>query len=198
MAYDSPATPEIMEKTVAALRSRGFEALAVENGAAARDKLLSLVPEDAEVMSMTSRTLDTLEIPPVLNGYPRAVRPRLGDSALSPQEKKKLGSAPEIAVGSVHAVTQDGRVLLASASGSQLPAHIFGAGKVIWIVGSQKIVPDVESGQKRIEEYVFPLEDARAQQAYGRHSAINYLLIMNASPVPGRITLILTPEKLGF
>lgn len=101
-------------------------------------------------------------------------------------------------MGSVHAVTQDGHILIASNSGSQLPAYAYSAAHVIWVVGTQKIVKNIEEGMKRIYEYCLPLEDARAQKAYGVGSAVNKLLIVNVEKVPGRITIILVKEKLGF
>ncbi len=115
------------------------------------------------------------------------------------REMKRLGAAPEWSVGSVHAVTQGGQLLMASASGSQIPAHAYGADHVVFVVGAQKIVMDAQDGIKRIYEYTLPLEDERAKKAYGMGSAVNNLLIMNANRFsPGRVTVILINEKIGF
>jgi len=199
MAYDVVPSMDVLEKTAAALKANGMDTVIVNNADEARAKVLSLVPADAEIMVMTSTTLDNMGLSKKLNAYPGAVRPKLNDSRVAAQDKKRFGSAPQITVGSVHAVTLDGHVLVASASGSQLAAYVYGAERVIWVVGGQKIVRDVEDGQKRIKEYVVPLEDARARAAYGAGTAINNLLIMNANMFfPGRITMILVPEKLGF
>ena len=199
MAYDVASSMDVLTKVAAALKTNGVDTVIVNNATEARAKVLSLVPADAEVMVMTSATLDTIGLSKDLDAYPGAVRPKLYDSNVSAREKKKLGSAPQITVGSVHAVTMDGHVLIASASGSQLAAYVYGADRVIWVVGGQKIVKDVDNGQRRIKEYVVPLEDARARAAYGVGTAINNLLIMNANMFfPGRITMILVAEKLGF
>ncbi len=99
----------------------------------------------------------------------------------------------------MHAVTEDGKVLIASNSGSQLPAYAYGSGHVIWVVGAQKIVKNLDEGIKRIYEHSLPLESERARKAYGvPGSAVNKLLIINKEIIPGRITMILTKEKLGF
>ncbi len=113
---------------------------------------------------------------------------------------QKLGAAPEYVIGSVHTVTEDGHVLIiASASGSQLPAYVYAAEHVIWVVGTQKIVKNIEEGMKRIYKYVLPLESARAHKAYGvPGSSVNKLLIVNKEPVPNRITIILVQQPLGF
>ena len=101
-------------------------------------------------------------------------------------------------LGSVHAVSETGSLVAASMSGSQLGPYAIGAGRVILVVGTQKIVPDLEEGLRRIDEYAFPLEDARAQEAYGIHSAVNKVLIINREITPGRITVVLVDEVLGF
>ena len=107
-------------------------------------------------------------------------------------------SAPEVMLGSVHAVTESGALLAASMSGSQLGPYASGAGRVILVVGTQKIVSDLEEGLRRINDYSFPLEDARAQAAYGIRSAVNKVLIINREIVPDRITVVLVDEALGF
>src|SRR5437899_2021500 len=111
---------------------------------------------------------------------------------------RRLTSAPDVMLGSVHAVTESGSLLTASASGSQLGPYVTGAGRLILVVGTQKIVSDLEEGLRRINEYVFPLEDARAQAAYGVHSGVNKVLIINRELVPGRITVVFVDEVLGF
>jgi len=101
-------------------------------------------------------------------------------------------------VGSVAALTETGSLVVASASGSQLPAYAGGAAHAIWIVGAQKVVPDLEGALRRLEEHALPLESARAQAAYGQPSAVNRLLVLNAEPHPGRGTVLLLRESIGF
>ncbi len=101
-------------------------------------------------------------------------------------------------LGSVHAVTETGSLITASAGGSQLGPYVAGAGRVILVVGTQKIVSDIDEGLRRIDEYSFPLEEARAQAAYGRHTGVNKILIINRELTPGRITVVLVDEVLGF
>ena len=120
------------------------------------------------------------------------------DNKTDVQEKKKLGAAPNWAVGSVHAVTEDGHLLVAAKTGSQLPAYAYGAGRVLWIISTKKIVKDVDDGTRRIYEYSLPLEDQRALKAYGTHSEVNKILILNKEIVRDRIIAILVKEDLGF
>ena len=114
------------------------------------------------------------------------------------RELRKLGAAPDWAVGSVHAVTEDGKVAVASATGSQLPAYAYSSGNVIWVVGTNKIVKNLDEAFERVYKHTLPLEDARARKVYGFGSGVNKLLIFNRESVPGRITMILIKEKLGF
>lgn len=191
-----------IEKTILALKENGIEAFVVENGEEAKKKVLELLPKGAEVMKMSSVTLDTINLSKEIEESERfnSVRKKLLSMNKEKQgsEMRKLGAAPEIAVGSVHAVTEDGKVLIASASGSQLPAYAYGSGKVIWVVGTQKIVKNTDEGIKRIYEYSFPLEDERARKAYGMGSGVNKMLIINKELNAGRIILIFVKENLGF
>ena len=100
-------------------------------------------------------------------------------------------------MGSVHAVTETGSLVAASGTGSQLPAYA-GAARAIWIVGAQKLVPDLPAALRRVEDHCLPLESARTQVAYGSPSAINRLLILNAELHPGRGTVLLLREAIGF
>lgn len=197
----------VIDTTVTALKANGFESVVVENGEEAKAKALSLIPEGSEVMTMTSVTLDTIGLteeinnPPAGGGKLNAVKPKL--YALDPntqkREQKRMGAAPDFVIGSVHALTQDGKVLIASNTGSQLPAYSYGSDHVIWVVGAQKIAANLEEGMKRIEEYVLPLESERAHKAYGvPGSFISKILIMNREVTPGRITIIIVKESLGF
>lgn len=111
---------------------------------------------------------------------------------------QKMGAGPDWAIGSVHAVTEDGHVLIASATGSQLPAYAYGSSHVVWVVGAQKIVRDSDEGMRRIYEHCLPLEDARARKVYGIGSGVNKVLTINKEVQAGRITMVIVKEKLGF
>jgi len=196
------ASESKIERTVSALKDNGIDALVTESGEEARKKVLELLPVGVEVMNMTSITLDTIGISNEIqdSGKFNSVRKKLlsMDRRTQSSGMKKLGSAPDWTVGSVHAVTEDGNVLIASATGSQLSAYAYGANHVIWVVGTQKIVKNLEEGMKRIYEYSLPLESERARKAYGvPGSSVNKLLIINKE-MSGRITLIFVKENLGF
>ena len=191
-----------VEKTIAALKQNGFDAFLVENAAEAKQKIIELIPQGAEVMTMTSATLDAEGIAKEINesGKFESVRKKLNsmDRKTQGPEMQKLGAAPDWVIGSVHAVTEDGKVLVASATGSQLPAYAYGSQHVIWVVGTQKIVESMDDGFKRLQEYVFPLEDARARKVYGVGSNVSKILIVNKEFAPGRITVVFVKENLGF
>lgn len=193
----------VIAATAAALRTHGLQAHIVNDAAAAQAKALELLPANAEVMTMTSVTLEHIGLAQAINDGTtyRSVRRQLEqlDTATEGNEKRRLSAAPDWVVGSVHAVTQDGRVLVASNSGSQLPAYAFGAANVLWVIGAQKIVPTLEAGLRRIEEHSLALESERAKIAYGvPGSAVNKLFILNQEIRPGRITIILVKQVLGF
>jgi hypothetical protein len=191
-----------VERAAKALEARGFRTFVAASGEAARQQVHEWLEPGAQVFDATSRTLDTIGLSKEIHagGIPYdAVRPRLFkmDRQTQQREMRQLGSAPDYVVGSVHAVTEDGVLLAASYSGSQLAAYASGAGKVIFVVGAQKIVPDLETGLRRIREYSYPMEDARARQAYGMGSRINKTLIMEGD-LPDRTSVVLVKEQLGF
>ena len=191
-----------IERTMQALEANNIHTILAENGAVAKKKLFEILPGDAEVFTSSSITLNALGISDEIDksGHYDSVRAKLGemDPKTQTREMQKMGATPEYMIGSVHAVTETGRILIASLSGSQLAGYAAAAEHIIWVVGTQKIVPTLEEGIRRLQEYTLPLEDARAFKAYGIHSSINKLLIVKKEVVPGRTTMILVKENLGF
>ena len=199
--FGASAPDDVIEATAAALRARGFEVRIAEDRAQARDLALELIPNGSEVNQASSKTIDELGIGDAIVEREEyvALKPTLWsmDRATQAKQIRQIGSAPEVMIGSAHAITADGQIVSASMSGSQLTAYAGGAGKVVYVVGSQKLVPDLDTAFQRIEEYVFPLEDARAQAAYGVHSAINKVLIVRGD-MPGRTSVVLVKDAIGF
>ncbi len=191
-----------VKRTMAALEANGMTVLRASDAAAAKRIVLDLIPDASSVHQGASQTLDVLGITHEIekSGRYAALRPRIWsmDRESEADEIRRLGAAPDVMLGSVHAVTETGSLLAASMSGSQLGPYVSGAGRVILVVGTQKIVPDLEQGLLRINEYAWRLEDARAQAAYGIRSAVNKVVIINREITPGRITVVLVDEVLGF
>ncbi|GAA2758948.1 LUD domain-containing protein [Actinopolymorpha rutila] len=200
--FAEPASPRSLERTAASLTVHGFGVEILEDVAAARTRVDELIPEGANVFTGASETLRLSGIEGDINtsGRYHAVRPRVlaMDRATSADEIRRLTATPDIVVGSVAAVTETGSLVVASASGSQLPAYAGGAARAIWLVGAQKVVPDLDAALRRVQEYVLPLENVRAQAAYGQPSAVNRLLVLNAEYQPGRGTVLLLREAIGF
>jgi hypothetical protein len=189
-------------RTAAALEANGISVLLAADAAEAKRIVLDLIPEGSQVYHGASQTLEVSGITEEIenSGRYEPLRPRVWsmDRQTQADEIRHLSASPDVMLGSVHAVTETGALLAASMSGSQLGPYVTGAGRVILVVGTQKIVSDLEEGLRRIEEYSFPLEDARAQAAYGIHSGVNKVLIINREITPGRITVVLVDEALGF
>jgi LUD domain len=201
-SFTDPAPAQALERAAAALRSHGFTVEVLDDAAAARARIRDLIPEGASVFTGASETLRLSGIEDDINtsGRYQAIRPRVRamDRATAADEIRRLYAVPDVVVGSVAAVTETGSLVVASASGSQLPSYAGGAARRIWIIGAQKVVPDLATGLRRVEEHCLPLETARAQVAYGQPSAINHLLILNAEPYPGRSTVLLLRQAIGY
>ena len=191
-----------VRRTAAALEANGMSVLRAADAAEAKRIVLGLIPDGSQVHHGGSQSLEKSGIAEEIekSGRYEPLRPRIRsmDRTTQADEIRRLTSAPDVMLGSVHAVTESGSLLAASFSGSQLGPYATGAGRLIFVVGTQKIVSDLEEGLRRINEYVFPLEDARAQAAYGVHSGVNKVLIINREIVPGRITVVFVDEVLGF
>jgi acyl-CoA hydrolase len=119
------------------------------------------------------------------------------DFATQAQQMKAIGGQPDYALGSVHAITRDGTLVIASASGSQLASYAWGAASVIFVVGAQKLVPTLQAAHERIYRHSLVLEDARAQAAYGQHSSVGKILEIHQE-LPGRIHIVLIRQVVGF
>ncbi|MEJ0021963.1 MAG: LUD domain-containing protein [Candidatus Doudnabacteria bacterium] len=200
--FDTIPSDEVINKTAEALKANGIETFVVNTGAEAKAKLFEIIPAGVLIMNSTSVTLDAIgaaeEI--VNSGRYDPVRAKLNDPNTPPKEKVILGATADWATGSASAVTQDGTVLIASNTGSQLPSEAYGSANVVFVVGAQKIVKDRDEGFKRIYDYVLPKESVRANKAYNitTGSFVSKLLIINREIKPGRIKLILVKEVLGF
>jgi hypothetical protein len=196
--FSAPAEEDRVARTAAALEANGITVLRASNSAEAKRMVLDLIPVGSQVHQGASASLEAAGITGEIekSGHYRPLRPRLHsmDRATQADEIRRLSASPDVMLGSVHAITETGSLVVASASGSQLGPYASGARKVVLLVGTQKIVPGLEDALRRVDEYAFPLEDARAQAAYG----VNKVLIINREWVPGRMTVVLCDEVLGF
>ena len=197
-----PATAQRLERTATALAAHGFTVEILDDAAAARTRVKDLIPEGASVFTGASETLRLSGIDEDINagGRYQAIKPRVlaMDRATQMDEIRRLLASPDVVVGSVAAVTETGSLVAASGSGSQLPSYAGGAARAIWIVGAQKVMPDLSTALRRVEDHCLPLESARTQAVYGWPSAVNRLLILNAEPYAGRSTVLLLREAIGF
>jgi hypothetical protein len=202
MQFDILASDEQLERTASALEAHNIQAIIVENGIEAKRKFFELVPEGAEVYLGASVTMEQLGIRDEVEktGKYDALRPKMFalDRRTQAKEIRKLVGTPDYAAGSVQAVTEDGHVLIASNSGSQLGPYAAGAGKIIWVVGSQKIVKDLDTGLRRIQEYCLPREEVHMQQLYHIGTSVNKVLIVSRELRPGRTSMIIVKAELGF
>ena len=192
---------ETLGETVVALEEHGFSVEVVDDLDAARATVLDRIPEGSSVMTNTSVTLDETGIAAAINedGPYESARNKMFalDYATQLTEMKAIAGQPDYALGSVHAVTRDGTLVIASASGSQLSSYAWGAANVIFVAGAQKLVPSPEAARERIIEHSLKLEDARAYAAYGQNSFVGKVLELHQE-LPGRIHVVLIRQSLGF
>ena len=199
--FTSLADDRTLTDTIVALEEHGFSVEIVDELDAARDAVLARIPQGASVMTNTSVTLEESGITEAINssGDYDSIRNRMMelDFATQREEMKRIAAQPDYALGSVHAVTRDGVLVIASASGSQLASYVWGATNVVFVVGTQKLVPDLEAARERIYRHSLPLEDGRALAAYGMNSYVGKVLEIHQEQ-PGRIHLVFIRQPIGF
>jgi acyl-CoA hydrolase len=192
---------QTLAATVTALEEHGFSVEVVDDLDAARHAVLTRIPHGSSVMTNTSVTLQQTGIADAVNdgGPYDSARTKMAelDFATQLQEMKAIGGQPDYALGSVHAITGDGTLVIASSSGSQLASYAWGASNVIFVAGTQKLVPTLEAARDRIYTHSLVLEDARAVAAYGQHSMVGKILEIH-SELPGRIHIVLVRQVVGF
>jgi LUD domain len=199
--FTKPPDEQTLTSTVTALEEHGFSVEVVDDLDAARQTVLARIPHGSSVMTNTSATLQESGIADAINdgGSYDSARNRMFalDFATQAQQMKAIGGQPDYALGSVHAVTLDGTLVIASASGSQLASYAWGAANVIFVVGTQKLVPTLEAAHERIYQHSLVLEDARAIAAYGQHSSVGKILEIHQE-LPGRMHIVLIRQVAGF
>ena len=192
---------ETLASTVVALEEHGFSVEVVDDLDAARVTVVARIPEGSSVMTNTSVTLQETGIEKAINdgGPYESIRNKMMalDFATQAQEMKAIAGQPDFALGSVHAVTGEGAVVIASASGSQLAALAWGAANAIFVIGAQKLVPTLEAAHERIFKHSLKLEDARAIAVYGQNSSVGKILEIHQE-LPGRIHVVLIRQLVGF
>ena len=200
--FTTPASEQTLEALAERLRQRNLTAVLVDDAAAARDEVLARLPAGAEVGSAKLKTLDDIGVFEAVHGaggydairnrYMKMDRETEGDAI------RKLMASPDFELGSVHAVTTDGVLVVASASSSQLGPYASGAGKLILVVGSQKVVPDLETALRRIRDHVLPYEDDLVMSRMGVHTILAKVLLIEREWDATRTTVMLVREPVGI
>ena len=191
-----------IDRTVAGLKSRNVDAVVAENGDEARQILIDMIPDGAEVFKSTSETLDTIGYSDYIRETDRYRNLYLEISEEADRDRqrelRRLASVAEYYVGSVHAVAETGEVIVASGSGSQLGAYVYGAKTVIWVSGVQKICPTLDDALERVKGFSVERHHEWST-AQGRPAApLGKLMIFENEQNPDRIRMVLIKESLGW
>ena len=206
--FERLAFDEQIQRTVTALESNNIRTFLAHTGREAKLRVLDLLPLGAEVFTATSKTLEDIGVVDEISGSGHYVPLRSKISELDRKHQEHqirlIAATPDYVVGSVHAITERGEIMIASTSGTQLASYSSGARILIWVASTTKIVKDLGEGFRRIEEYAYPLEDARTRKAHNRSSDVNKVLIVNirrdeneddAHPCAGKVGILGTSSQ---
>lgn len=205
MKYDNLADKSIIARTKQALEQKGYKVFVLESGKQALEKIKGMIPKGASVMNGSSKTLEQIGYLEYLKSGQHGWKNLHQDvwAEKDPVKKKALRKQAILSdfyLGSVHALIENGEFIVASNTGSQLPHIVFSSDNLIFVIGTQKIVPTLDEGLKRLQEYVIPLEEQNMKNKFGVGTNLSKLVIfkMESSFSTRKINLILINEKLGF
>ena len=202
-SYDQLPDEETVQATVENLEARGFDVVVVDTADEALDALVGAIPAGASVMNGHSTTLEEIGFVDYLNGDEHDWENLAGqvwsiDDDEARQQFRREAQAADYFLGSVNAIAETGALVAADASGSRIGAYPFAAGNLLLVSGVNKIVDDLDAAFERLEEFVFPLEDARAQDAYGAGSVVAKQLVYRQENEEGRTTVVLVRDDFGY
>ena len=192
-----------LKETTDAISSRGIKVIIVKNKEEALIKIKELIPKGSEVANGSSTTLNEIGFVDYLksggHGWKNLHEEILKENDVAKQmDLRRKSVTAEYFLGSVNAIAKTGELVACDASGSRVTAYPFAAKNLILVAGEQKITSNLDEAIKRVREYVYPLENERAQEAYGMNSTTGKWVIIEREVIPNRTTLILVKEKLGF
>lgn len=205
MKYNTIPDIDVINKTADALRERGVEVFVVENGTLAFEKIKELIPLSVSVNNGASKTLEEIGFVDYLksgeHGWNNLHAKILTETdKIKQAQLRKQTIFADYYLGSVHAITETGQMIIASASGSQLPSIIYTSPNIIFVAGVQKIVPNLDEGMTRLKEYVVPLEDKHMKEVGYGGTTLAKIVIFECEPafMGRKVRMILIKESLGF
>jgi len=194
---------ETVEETVANLEERGFDVIVVDDADEALTAVKSQIPDGVSVMNGHSTTLEEIGFDEFLSegdhdweSLPDQIW-SIDDDA-ERQTARRESQTADYFLGGINAVAQTGELVAADLSGSRIGAYPFAAGNVVIVTGANKVVPTLSDAFDRLESVAYPLENERAQEAYGAESAIAKQLVYRRETEEGRTTVVLVREQLGY
>lgn len=205
MNYNTLPTKSSLDRTILSLSSKGYKVFSVQNSKEALKKIQEIIPDGSTIMNGSSTTLNQIGFTDLLkqNNHKWNNLHEMIVNEKDPVKQSKLRKEATISdyyIGSVHAITEDGGMVIASNTGSQLPNIVFSSNNLVLVISAQKIVSNLSEAIDRLENYVKPLEDKRSTEVYGVPTSVNKVLIFKGeNPYMGRtVSVILVNEVLGF
>ncbi|MFF0269908.1 LUD domain-containing protein [Kribbella sp. NPDC004536] len=214
-ANGSRTTVHRLERVVTGLAARNVAGHVVDDAPQARALLQQLLPPAKQIFTANSMTLRDAGILADIDesGDPRSLRAFLPEFSADlrtqmtshVREQIRVAACPPVVVGSLQAITEDGIMVAASDRGTILGAYAAAAEHAFWIVGEQKVVPDLEAALLRIRSYCLPQAADRIRTAMPEYwklanadaAFIGRILIMEREFVADRSTVILVRDSLG-
>lgn len=205
MNYNTLPTKSSLDRTILSLSNKGYKVFSVQNSKEALKKIQEIIPDGSTIMNGSSTTLNQIGFTDLLkqNNHKWNNLHEMIVNEKDPVKQSKLRKEATISdyyIGSVHAITEDGDMVIASNTGSQLPNIVFSSNNLVLVISTQKIVSNLSEAIDRLENYVKPLEDKRSTEVYGVPTSVNKVLIFKGeNPYMGRtVSVILVNEVLGF
>ena len=196
----------------AALRKNGFEAQYVATGAEALELIAGFVKPGTTVGFGGSMTLKAIGAPEKMRALGAEVLDH--DAPGIDQEKKlELRRAQltcDLFLSSSNAVTLEGDIVNVDGAGNRVAALTFGPKKTIVVVGTNKIVRDLDEAFDRIQTTASPMNNKRldrpnpcvkagtCQDCQGETRICRVYQVLRRRPLYSDFTVIVVGEPLGY
>lgn len=196
------------------LKKRGIDGLYCESSADAVREICRMIPSGALVGLGGSETILESGLVDALRRMDIRLldRYREGVGGEEVNEMRHRGLAADVYVSSCNAVTADGKLVNVDGTGNRVAAMIFGPGKVIVMAGMNKVAVDVDAAIARVKNTAAPANSLRVgadtpcshtgfcQDPFCQppHRICCQLVVTEASMTPGRVTVVLVGEPLGY
>lgn len=210
-----------VQKTADNLRKNGFEVQILDHASDVVPVLREIIPDGAVVAHGGSMSLAECGVMELLRSGPYQYLDR-DRAGITPEERlecMRQALLSDVYLASANALIESGMIYNVDGNGNRTAATLYGPKKVIYVVGVNKIVPDFDAAVSRVKKIACPANTMRLacktycaekgecvscisggniENGCGNTSICNDHVLIRRNNVPGRVTVLLVMESIGY